>query len=324
MAEPIIVTRDLIKYYRLRGFSRKRKLALDHLSLQIDKGDTVALLGPNGAGKTTLLRILFGLVLPTDGEAKVFNTPCDEVSWKNRAGYVPEFFTPPKFLKGRELLEIGGKTHGMTHKQFEERVEWLDKAIGLKDGLDMNIGHCSRGMLQQLALAQAMIHDPELLVMDEPSANLDAISRKKLKKLILELSAKGKTILISSHILSEVEELCTKVIFLDKGKLVQQGKTQDLIGCGGGFIIHFKTPNFLPDQLANLGVLSKSTEPGVTILETRTEMEKDLAVKKLTESNISIDSLDPNQKTLEQLFLELLEEKILEKYLTELLSKNEK
>jgi ABC-2 type transport system ATP-binding protein len=324
MAEKIIIASELVKYYKEHGFSRQRKLALDKLNLEVNQGDTVALLGPNGAGKTTLLRIIFGLVLPTSGEVKVFGTPCEEVSWKNRAGYVPEFFTPPRFLKGRELLEIVAKTHGLTQKQFEDRLSWVDQAIGLKDILPMPIRSLSRGMLQQLALAQAVMHDPELLVLDEPTANLDAISRKKLKNLILGMSAQGKTILISSHILSEVEELCGRVIFLDKGRVVQQGKTKDLVGTDGGYLIRFKTPVTMPEQLKNLGALVPDPEPGITGLETRTEMEKDLAVKALIEKNISIESLEQCQKTLEQLFLELLEEKILEKVVTELMSKNEK
>ena len=324
MAGPIIVAAELVKYYKEYGFSRHRRLALNRLNLEINQGETVALLGPNGAGKTTFLRIIFGLVLPTSGEVKVFDAPCDEVSWKNRAGYVPELFSPPRFLKGRELLELGAKTHGMSQKQFEDRVAWIDQAIGLKELLPMPIRSLSRGMLQQLALAQAMIHDPELLVLDEPTANLDAISRKKLKNLLLAMSSKGKTILISSHILSEVEELCGRVIFLDKGRLVQQGKTKDLVGTDGGYLIRFKTPVTMPEQLKNLGALVPDPEPGITGLETRTEMEKDMAVKVLIEKNISIDSLEQKQKTLEQLFLELLEEKVLEKIVTELMSKNEK
>ena len=317
-AEPVIVAKDLVKYYKEHGFYGKPRLALDKISLEVRKGETVALLGPNGAGKTSLLRILFGLILPSGGEATVFNAPCSEVSWKNRAGYVPEFFTPPKFLTGGELLEMGSQ--GMSRSDFEKKVDWLNQAIGLKDAMDIRIGRLPRGSIHQLGLAQALVHDPELLVLDEPSANLDAISRKKLKNLLIEFAAKGKTVLISSHILSEVEELCTRVIFINKGKVVQQGKTEDLLGTGGGYLIRFKTPAEMPSQLSRLGSVVPDPEAGVTAFETRTDTEKDLVVKALVENGIAIQSLELRQKTLEEVFMELLEERMLENYLTKIMA----
>jgi ABC-type multidrug transport system ATPase subunit len=211
-------------------------------------------------------------------------------------------------------------SQGMSRSDFEKKVDWLNQAIGLKDAMDIRIGRLPRGSIHQLGLAQALVHDPELLVLDEPSANLDAISRKKLKNLLIEFAAKGKTVLISSHILSEVEELCTRVIFINKGKVVQQGKTEDLLGTGGGYLIRFKTPAEMPSQLSRLGSVVPDPEAGVTAFETRTDTEKDLVVKALVENGIAIQSLELRQKTLEEVFMELLEERMLENYLTKIMA----
>jgi len=156
-------------------------------------------------------------------------------------------------------------------------------------------------------------------VMDEPTANLDAISRKKLKALLHYLARKGKTILLSSHILSEIEELCDKVIFIKEGKIIQQGKTRELLGDEGGYSISFKTPLTMPEQLAQIGTLTSDPESGNSLLKTRTEPDKDLAVRIMAENNIGIESLEPGQKTLEEYFLELVQEKALEKYLLEII-----
>jgi len=318
MSEPIIVARELVKYYREHALSRQKKLALDNLSLEIGPGEIVALLGPNGAGKTTFLRILFGLIFPASGEVKVFGQPSEDSSWRKRAGYVSEFYTPPKFLRGLELLEISARVNGKSRKEFLDRLEWLDQALGVKPMLMMRISDYSRGMLQLIAITQALIHDPDLVALDEPTANLDAVSRKRLKLLLAELRKKGKSILLSSHILSEVEELCDRVIFLEKGKLIQQGKTKDLLSFEGGYLVAFKTPNIIPEELVPLGTIASDPELGTTLLETKSEAEKDLAVKILAQNGISIDSLEPKQKTLEDLFLSLVEEKKLEKYFLEL------
>ncbi len=318
MSEPIIVATELVKYYREHAFSRHKKLALDNLTLEIGPGQIVALLGCNGAGKTTFLRILFGLIFPTSGEVKVFGQASDDPSWRKRAGYVSEFYTPPKFLRGFELLKISARMNGKTKKEFLDRLEWLDQALGIKPLLSMRISDYSRGNHQQIAIAQALIHDPNLVVLDEPTANLDAVSRKRLKLLLAELRKNGKTILLSSHILSEVEELCDRVIFLEKGKLIQQGKTKDLLSFEGGYLITFKTPGVIPEELGRLGSVTSDAELGTTLMEARTEGEKDLAVRILAQNGISLECLEPKQKTLEDLFLSLMEEKTLEKYFLEL------
>ncbi len=319
MSEPVIVARELVKYYRDHSFSRKQKLALDRVSLEIVPGETVALLGPNGAGKTTFLRILFGLILKSAGELKVFGNDCEDAGWRSRSGYVPEFYMPPKFLTGRELLELGAKSHGLSHADFEKNLDWLDSSLGLKDILSMKIRTYSRGMLQQLALADCLIADPDLIVMDEPTANLDAISRRKMKELLRYLAGKGKTILLSSHILSEIEELCDKVIFIKEGKIIQSGKTRELLGAEGGYLITFKTPIAMPELLEKLGELTFDPASKTSELKTRTESDKDLAIRVMAENNISIDALQLGQKTLEEYFLELVQEKVLEKYLLEII-----
>jgi len=323
MSEPIISARNLVKYYRTARIPSRSILALDHIDLDIFPGEIIALLGPNGAGKTTFLRILFGLIYPTSGEVKVFGTDCQDKSWKNRAGYVPEHYDPPKFLTGYELLEIGARVNGLSKNVFLSRLEWLEESLNLKEILNLNISQYSRGMLQQLALAGCFIHNPELIVLDEPTANLDALSRKKLQKLLYQFAGGNKTILISSHILSELEELCNKVILIDKGKIIQQGYIKDLLTSDGGYTICFKGFTSIPQSLKALGDINYDPKLEIAYLETRTEYEKDRVVKILTDNNISIEVIERKQKTLEEYFLEVLEQKELEKYLLKIIGENE-
>lgn len=323
MSRKVIVAHDLVKYYNQRGRLSQGKLAINDIDFEINQGETVALLGPNGAGKTTLLRIIFGLIFPTRGEVLVFDSNCSDAAWKARAGYVPEFYAPPKFFTGAQLLAMAAGARSMSKQAFNSRIDWLDQKIGVKDMLETKIRDFSRGMLQQFAIAESLVHDPDLIIMDEPTSSLDALHRRKLRELFRELAGQGKTIVISSHILSEVEEFCDRAIFIDKGRVVQQGKICDMVATDGGYTISFKTPNTMPEQLPRLGTLSSEELLCMTSLETRTETEKDLAVKALTESYISIDSIIPKQKTLEDIFLALMDEKLLEKVVSELMIKDE-
>ncbi len=318
MSEIIIEAENLVKTYREGILSRKARPALEGIDIKISAGETVAFLGPNGAGKTTFLKILFGLILPTAGKVKIFNSSPDDISWRPKAGYVPELFSPPRFLTGMELLEISAQANGLEEKQFKQRLDWLMQALELKDILQIKISQYSRGMLQALALANCLLCDPELIVMDEPSANLDVVGRKRLRELLWELAQKGKTILISSHILSEVEELCERVIFIDKGKIIKEGKTKELLQPEGGYTICFKPQGPPPDELKIISEVKEDKELGIAFIETKTEYEKDRVVKILTENNISIEIIEPKQKTLEEYFLELVEQKTLEKYFLEL------
>jgi len=318
MSEIIIEAENLVKTYREGILSRKARPALEGVDIKISAGETVAFLGPNGAGKTTFLKILFGLILPTAGKVKIFNSSPDDISWRPKAGYVPELFSPPRFLTGMELLEISAQANGLEEKQFKQRLDWLMQTLELKDILQIKISQYSRGMLQALALANCLLCDPELIVMDEPSANLDVVGRKRLRELLWELAQKGKTILISSHILSEVEELCERVIFIDKGKIIKEGKTKELLQPEGGYTICFKPQGPPPDELKIISEVKEDKELGIAFIETKTEYEKDRVVKILTENNISIEIIEPKQKTLEEYFLELVEQKTLEKYFLEL------
>jgi len=318
MSEPVIVAKELVKYYKERGFFAGRKLALNRFNLEVSKGERVAVLGPNGAGKTTFLRIIFGLIYPSGGEVRVFGKTAEDISWRAWAGYVPEFYSPARFLTAQEILEISARTNGMNKKDFDQALDWLEKKLGIKELLELRVRQFSRGMVQQLALASALIHNPELVVLDEPTANLDALSRRRLKELLKELSGQGKTILLSSHILSEVEELCDKVVIIKNGQVIKRGSTEELLGREEGYLICFKTPSQLPEQLEKFGAISMDAERKITSLSVSDEYKKDLAVKALSENNIPIELLEPKQKTLEEYFLELTQQEALEKYFLEI------
>ena len=202
--------------------------ALDKLSLEVRKGECFGLLGPNGAGKTTLMKILLNLISPSSGSVKIFNQPVKNENIRKKIGYLPERVMIYGFLKGNEFLDYQGKLYGMEHTRRKRRIEECLRVVGMREERSRKIEEYSKGMVQRIGLAQALLNEPELLLLDEPAAGLDPISNKEIRDVLLKLKEAGVTIFINSHLLSEIEMTCDRVAILHRGHLVKMGNKQEL------------------------------------------------------------------------------------------------
>ena len=206
--------------------------ALDDLNLEVMQGECFGLLGPNGAGKTPLIKILLNLIASSSGTATIFNQPVARDSIREKIGYLPEKVRMYGFLTGREFLDYQGKLYGMKYRRRKVQVETCLKTVGMYEDRSRKIGEYSKGMVQRIGLAQALLNSPELLLLDEPAAGLDPISNKEMRDILLKLKEKGVTIFINSHLLSEVEMVCDRVAILHRGRLVRTGTKQELTAKG--------------------------------------------------------------------------------------------
>ena len=223
-----LATRDLTKTYRL-GLRMRLVRALDGLDLKVEQGSIYGFVGPNGAGKTTTIKMLAGLIAPTRGEGAIFGRPIHEASSRQAIGYLPENPSFHDFLRPGEVLELLGRLSGLSGEGLRRRADEVLEQVGLGHARDLTVRKFSKGMVQRLGLAQAVIHDPPLLVLDEPMSGLDPMGRRDVRDLILDLRRRGKTIFFSTHILGDVESICDRVGMLLKGKLVAEGALSSLL-----------------------------------------------------------------------------------------------
>lgn len=213
-----------------RGFWRKSyRRALDHLDLTVEAGEVFGLLGPNGAGKSTTLKLLMRLIYPTAGTARLLGQPFENVETHQRIGFLPESPYFYDYLTAREFLDYCGQLFGQSRSERRRRVGELLERVGLVEAADVALRNFSRGMLQRVGIAQAIINDPDLVFLDEPMLGLDAVGRREVRDLILELHAAGKTICFSTHVLPDVEALCDRVAILNRGRLHGLGGLDDIL-----------------------------------------------------------------------------------------------
>ena len=263
---PAIRIRDLEKVFPV-PLRRRQVVALRGLSLDIPAGHVYGLLGPNGSGKSTTLKILLGLVAPTSGSTEIFGISSDKVASRADVGFLPENPYFYKFLTGAETIRFYGKLCGLGGRKLSDRVTELLEIVGLTEAGDRRVGSYSKGMLQRIGLAQALVHDPRLLILDEPTAGVDPAGSRQIRDLILELKSRGKTILLTSHLLEQVQEVCDRVGILAKGHLVREGSLDILTGITGQteYLIENATPE-LQTEIAKLAAahgakLLSSTQP---------------------------------------------------------------
>jgi ABC-2 type transport system ATP-binding protein len=225
--EPVLHVQDLEKTFRI-GFFRKRVEAVRGVSFEVRSGEIFGLLGPNGAGKTTTIKAVLGLIFPNRGTVRLFGQPVGPAGLR-RVGYLPENPYVYQYLRPLEFLDLCGRLCSMAPAARRARAAELLERVGLAHAVDRAIGKFSKGMMQRIGLAQALLHDPELLILDEPMSGLDPIGRRSVRDLLMEQRRRGKTLLLTSHILSDVEMLCDRVAVVQRGQVTDYGSLHELL-----------------------------------------------------------------------------------------------
>jgi ABC-2 type transport system ATP-binding protein len=286
------------------GFFRKRVEAVTGTSFKVKRGEIFGLLGPNGAGKTTTIKAILRLIFPTEGEIRIFGRSADDREAAKRVGYMPENPYVYQYLKPLEFLDLCGRLVGIPKTDRRARSEEMIDKVGLRHAMDRPIGKFSKGMMQRIGLAQALLHDPELLVLDEPMSGLDPIGRKEVRDLLVEQRERGKTLLFTSHILSDVELLCDRVVIMQQGEITSEGQVHDLLETAGRQVeIRLSSASqALKDSLSSRGTI---LDGGAGHLTLRVEGQKavDEVIRISNASGARLDALIPERQTLEKLFL---------------------
>lgn len=293
-----ISIKNLTKIYNP---SSKRTLkALDNVSLEIDEGKIFALLGPNGAGKSTLFKIILGLVNFTSGEIKLFGHDIYQKNQNLKIGYLPETFKPDGSFTAYSFLKFFAEISGITSDRLNPKVEETLELVGLSSAKDQKIRSFSKGMLQRLLFAQAIIHQPEILLLDEPTDGLDPIGKKDFRDILLKLKERKTTIILNSHLLSEVELLADDVAILNKGKVIVSGKLMELLPENQGFeIIVSKEPfQLLPNNVSYK--LRKDKNEIIISVNSVEDLQK--VVVALNNMSIEVLMVKPIRSTLEEVF----------------------
>ncbi len=222
-----VTVEKLTKVYPV-PMRRQRIIAVRNLSLDVNEGEVYGLLGPNGSGKSTTLKVLLGLVTPNQGKATIFGKDSREYRSRAEVGFLPENPYFYKFLSAEETLRFYGKICGLRSKELDARIHELIELVGLQDARHRRVGGFSKGMLQRIGLAQALVQDPKLVVLDEPTAGVDPAGSRQIRDLILDLKKRGKTVLLTSHLLGQVQEVCDRVGIMARGEMVREGSLDEL------------------------------------------------------------------------------------------------
>jgi len=264
MTEPAVAVQGLTKVFPI-PFRRTKLVALRGLNLEVAPGQVYGLLGPNGSGKSTALKIILGLVAATAGTSKIFGRDSREVRSREAVGFLPENPYFYKYLTGEETLRFYGKLCGLHGRKLKARTNELLDLVHLRDACGRRLGGYSKGMLQRIGLAQSLIQEPKLVVLDEPTAGVDPAGSHEIRDLILALKERGITVLLSSHLLAQVQEICDRVGILAHGILVREGRVQDLLAIENQTELILE--NASPEVLAQISaLLSKS---GTHLIEQR-------------------------------------------------------
>jgi ABC-2 type transport system ATP-binding protein len=279
MSTPAVRITGLTKLYPVH-LRRQKVVAVKDLNLDVPEGQVYGLLGPNGSGKSTTLKILLGLVTATHGKTEIFGEDSRDYHSHRDVGFLPENPYFYKFLTAEETIRFYGKICGLGGKALTSKIGELLELVGLEDARHRRVGGFSKGMLQRIGLAQALVQDPRLLVLDEPTAGVDPLGSRQIRDLILEMKRRGKTVLLTSHLLEQVQEVCDRVGIMSRGVMLREGSLTDLITVGGQteYLVE-NAPAGLQDKIARL-----VAESGAKLVETRKP-----------------------QRTLEKVFLEAIE-----------------
>jgi ABC-2 type transport system ATP-binding protein len=301
---PAIEILGLEKTYQV-GFWRKRpKQALRPLHLQIEEGEIFGFLGPNGAGKTTTLKLLMGLVFPSGGSARILGREWTDPAVKAQIGFLPEQPYFYDYLTAHELLEYYGQLSGVPGKEYRQRIEQVLHQVGLRDVQRVQLRKFSKGMLQRVGIAQAIVHNPKLVFFDEPMSGLDPMGRREVRDLIEQLKQEGKTIFFSTHILSDAEALCDRVAIIHKGEVLRVGTVEDLTSSVRGKVEVIWQGTQIPASIKGLGAECHLTAD--TVRAIIDEKQLDAAIDALRRERLRLVAVIPVRTSLETYFVEKL------------------
>lgn len=289
------------------GFWRKPVRVLSDLTFDVHGNEIVGFLGPNGAGKTTTIKILNRLAFPDEGTVTLFGEDIrGGADFRRRIGFMPEQPYFYEYLTGGEFLRLCGQLYGMDRRETASRSSELLSRVALSGSRDTAIRKYSKGMMQRLGLAQALLHDPELVILDEPMSGLDPMGRMEVRNLIRELKAGGKTVFFSSHIISDVEALCDRVVMLHRGRKVAEGRVEELIGAETLYTELVVSPVLPAERLGAAGIPpgAASGQGDVLVLRASGDGEANRWMDGLLRAGCTIHSCVPVKKRLEEIFLE--------------------
>jgi ABC-2 type transport system ATP-binding protein len=304
MSTPAIKIEGLTKDYAVGFWRKKMRRSLDHLDLEVHEGEAFGFLGPNGAGKTTTLKLLMGLIFPTSGSAQVRGRSIADVSMHREIGYMPEQPYFYDYLTARELLDYFARFFGFSAVERQERIKKFLELVGLARSADVQLRKFSKGMLQRVGIAQAILHGPQVIFLDEPMSGLDPVGRREVRDIILELKKQGRTVFFSTHILSDAEMLCDRVAVLVGGKLLGVGAPKEIVSMeihGMEILFEARPGSPLPDKLT-----ARATHTGDRYRIEVPEAEVYSALDELKSSQARILAVTPLRPSLEDYFLKLV------------------
>jgi len=290
-----IETINLTKTYRGQNPHTARP-ALDGVTFDVQPGEIAAVLGLNGAGKSTLMKILLDLVRPTSGKVFLFGKPVQSKAWKQSVGYLPESFHSPPAFTAERLLRYLGQLSGMRDKRLADRISDVLENVGLTENRSRRVGTFSKGMVTSLGIAQALLHEPQLVFLDEPTEGLDPAARKRVRGFLHDLRAGGASILVNSHVLSEIEFVADRIIILHKGRIAANGTLADLLPRGHSLEVEISS------DPGSIGQWKFRAEGPSWICEVAGMEELHRLLADLNTRSISISSVKPKRITLEDVF----------------------
>jgi len=289
------------------GFIPKKVKILSGISLDVKKGEIFGYLGPNGAGKTTTIKCILGLIFPEEGEIKIFGQPNLSLQAKEQIGFLPENPYFYDHLTASEFLHFYGQLSTLEKQKKEEKVNSLLYLVGLEQSANLQLRKFSRGMLQRIGMAQTLLNDPSLVLLDEPLGGLDPIGRKEIRDIIVSLKERGKTVFLSSHILQDIEMICDRVAIIVDGQIINQGKLQDLISEKVLFT-EVVVSGIEKKDLEGIGE-GLSTQGGKTFLKVFDDEKLENVLQLVQSKQGKIHTLIPRKETLEDLFVGIVKQK---------------
>jgi ABC-2 type transport system ATP-binding protein len=299
----VLEVRGLAKTFR-KPFTGRKVEAVRDVSFEVHAGEIFGFLGPNGAGKTTTLKMITGLIAPTRGTGTLLGAPVPSPEAMARVGFLPENPYVYPYLTPREFVGLCGRLNGLGGRGYAQKVEEVIARVGVSDAIDRPARNLSKGMLQRVGLAAALVHEPEMLMLDEPMSGLDPVGRKEVRDLILDERAKGRTVFFSSHILSDVEMLCDRVCILRKGEVTVSGKMDELLGAGSRrseISLRGVTPD-VRGELETLGHVVKDVGASL-VIEVEGEDRVAALLALALAKGARVESVMPKRETLEDLFV---------------------